>query len=170
MNTLIDITGKMLSLTQLLSKYDTYNDLVTPLIHSYSEMNADGYNASFHVEDGYLHLLSDVGFMTVPIQVSEFESGVVYDLYSLYAFSPLYRDMPSTLDGIYDMFEPVIKDRERFLILIDEAISSEQWNIEEILTTMSSNTMIQSLERAIVKAHIFRCIDDIMSICKFDTS
>lgn len=85
-------------------------DAVTPMIITYTMLRANGKYAIFTVQDGYLYLFTDEGFISLDRQISDFEDGSVCEPDKLYVFSPIYKDIPSTVDDTILMFKPKIKE------------------------------------------------------------
>lgn len=86
------------------------DDPITPMIIVYSMLKADNQYAFFHIQDGSLFLYSkQQGFLSVGENVQGFEDGAMCDPDRLYVFSPMYRDIPSTIDGAVQMFRGMFK-------------------------------------------------------------
>lgn len=96
-------------------------DMVTPFVVQYVMLRENGMDATLSVENGSLTLTSGDSFISLNTG-SDIDDGPVCDSSNLYQFSPLYRDIPDTVDSITEMFSPIIRDKESFMNIISEAV------------------------------------------------
>ena len=85
------------------------DDPVTTMIIVYTMLKANNKYALFHIQDGSLFLYADEGFIGLDETVEGFEDGAMCDPNRLYIFSPMYRDIPATIDESVEMFRGKFK-------------------------------------------------------------
>lgn len=113
------------------------NDMITPLIITYAMLKTDDKYAFFHVEDGSLILYAkEYGYILISEYIDKFEDGLLCDPERIYMFSPMYRDIPSTLEDIQEMFQPYID----ISVYYNDALHGGlHWkdNVEKMLSLMN---------------------------------
>lgn len=86
------------------------DDGVTSMVITYTMLRSNGKYVVFTVQDGYLYLFSEDGFISLNYRVPDFKDGTICDGNTLYTFSPIYRDIPSSVEEAVTMFKPKIKE------------------------------------------------------------
>lgn len=139
------------------------DDPVTTMLIVYAMLRANDKYALFHVQDGSLFLYSDQGFIGVDEVVQGLEDGQLCDPDKLYAFSSMYKDIPSTVDGAIEMFSDKLKVETQFRSLMAEAFSpGVAWKnkVDEMMnlidTSNDRDTISYTLMRIVAKHKLLK--------------
>jgi len=88
------------------------DDIVTLFLIMYTMMRVDGKNAVLYVQDGYLYLYGDQGFIGTDISLDGIDNDSICNPAILYQYSKYYRDIPSTINELIIQYN--IKDTDDF--------------------------------------------------------
>jgi len=139
-------------------------DPVTTMIIVYAMLRTNDKYALFHVQDGSLYLYAEEGFIGLDEVVQGFEDGAICDPEELYAFSPMYRDVPSSTDATIEMYRGKFKvsdtkesTEEQFRDLLTNAFSPGlQW--KERVTQMVTHLDIDQADAESVTYTLMRVV------------
>jgi len=146
------------SYSDLISKIPS-NDDVSELIVTYAMLESDDKNPYFDIEDNDLVLYSDIGEAFVSRSI-EIDVNEIQDAYTLYEFSPRYRNLPIdvnavvTLLGAYILPNMDIKFIETF-----EMIKNDPKQVESLFQYITPNKNTEEIIRLIVEKY------NILNIC-----